>query len=188
MTFRKTEIEKGTPERRILVVDDDQAIRNLLCAVLRRRGLEVDVAENGAEGLGMLADRSYGIILLDLMMPLVDGHLFLRRLQDLKIEPRPIVLVISASDESDFRKLERGSVSAIIRKPFDIFELAELVGACVETVEDRRPDPASAGSLLAPPVTPRIPITGEALPAPAPAEPGPKDSPPADSRTRPKKA
>ncbi len=151
----------SSTEPRILVVDDDQAIRDLLCAVLRRRGLEVEFAENGARGLEMLAERPYAIILLDLMMPLVDGHIFLRKLQDLELEPRPIVLVISASDESDFRKLERGSVSAIIRKPFDIFEVADLVGTCFGSLGDSNPEESCAEAALESADGLRLSISGE---------------------------
>jgi CheY-like chemotaxis protein len=149
----------SSTDSRILVVDDDLAIRNLLCAVLRRRGLEVEPAENGAEALAKLAERPYAVILLDLMMPLVDGHLFLQRLAELQLDPRPVVLVISASDESDFRKLERGSVSAIIRKPFDIMELADLVSACVGS--DWVPGVDTAGEASSSAPGPRLPITGE---------------------------
>lgn len=173
LLFRRPEAEpieivNQHTEQRILVVDDDQAIRNLLCAVLERRGLDVDFAENGAEGLVRLAERPYAIILLDLMMPLVDGHQFLERLRDMKLEPRPVVLVISASDESDFRKLERGSVSAIIRKPFDIFELADLVGACIGSSSDRSRGDSEATPAPARSFYPRLPISTESRPAAAP--------------------
>ncbi len=104
----------------------------------------------------MLAARPYAVILLDLMMPLVDGHLFLQRLAELELDPRPIVLVISASDESDFRKLARGSVSAIIRKPFDIMELADLVTACVNSCVVESDEAAGEATQR-----PRLPITGE---------------------------
>jgi CheY-like chemotaxis protein len=165
---------------RILVVDDDQAIRNLLCAVLRRRGLEVDPAEHGAEALAMLGERPYAVILLDLMMPLVDGHLFLQRLAELRLDPRPVVLVISASDESDFRKLERGSVSAIIRKPFDIMELADLVSACVGSGHLPSVEAAEGATPSTP--GPRLPITGERPamipPSVAPELPDPPDDAP----------
>lgn len=137
----------GDSERRILVVDDDKAIRDLLCAVLQRRSLEVDFASNGEEGLERLRESRYAIVLLDLMMPRLDGHAFIERLRELDLDPQPIVLVISASDESDLRKLDRETVSAVIRKPFDIFELADVVTACIgssgsRTEVKREADPA----------------------------------------------
>ena len=147
----------GTSEQRILVVDDDKAIRDLLCAVLQRRSHRVDVASNGEEGLARLRQTRYGLVLLDLMMPRLDGHAFLDLLRELDLDPAPIVLVISASDESDLRKLDRGTVSAIIRKPFDIFELADLVTACIGSPQNRT-STQSAGdaSSLA-----RLPIADE---------------------------
>lgn len=161
---------------RILVVDDDQAIRNLLCAVLKRRGLEVDYAENGADGLARLAERPYALLLLDLMMPLVDGHMFLQSLRDMELQPRPVVLVISASDESDLRRLERGSVSAIIRKPFDIFELADLVEASIESLSSNTCTDSETVPAIAPSSHPRLSVSGSSQPASAAPDGDPPDS------------
>ena len=143
----------GTPEQRILVVDDDKAIRDLLCAVLQRRSHRVDIASNGEEGLARIRETRYALVLLDLMMPRLDGHAFLDLLRELDLDPPPIVLVISASDDSDLRKLDRGIVSAIIRKPFDIFELADLVTACIGSPQSQTGTSAAHVSSA-----PRLPI------------------------------
>ena len=121
-------------ERSVLVVDDDPSIRNLLSAVLRRRGLEVDVASNGEDALSALQVRSYRTVLLDLMMPNLNGQGFLTLLAAWPAEKRPLILVVTASDESDLLELDRSLVAGIIRKPFDIFEVAHLVQACSERV------------------------------------------------------
>jgi DNA-binding response OmpR family regulator len=102
-------------------------------AVLLRRGLQVDLAANGAEALHLLAEKRYAILLLDLMMPLVNGQDVVAALTALPPDQRPLILVITAGDESDVRELDRTAVAGVIRKPFDIFEVAELVRACTET-------------------------------------------------------
>lgn len=114
----------------VLVVDDDDAIRNLLSSVLRRKKLSVVTARDGEEALEKIADQTFGLILLDLMMPRLDGHAFLARLRE-SGACHPIILVISAGDEEDLRKVDRAMVTGIVRKPFDIFELASLVTDCL---------------------------------------------------------
>ena len=70
-----------TKEKRILVVEDDDAIRALLFTVLRRRGFKVDTAPNRAHGLERFNDCVYSLVLLDLMMPVMSGYEFLERLE-----------------------------------------------------------------------------------------------------------
>ena len=60
-------------DRRVLVVDDDVSIRVLVSRVLSRAAYEVEVARDGAEAIEMLARNHYSAIVLDLMMPRVDG-------------------------------------------------------------------------------------------------------------------
>ena len=69
--------------RRILVIDDDLAIRVLLQAVLKRMNFHVELAEDGAVGLEKLRQNgSYDLILLDLMMPRVNGYEFIEMIGD----------------------------------------------------------------------------------------------------------
>jgi two-component system, OmpR family, response regulator SaeR len=105
-------------EKRILVVDDDDAIRALLMTILRRRGLKVDTARNGAEALEQCARCRYSVVLLDLMMPMVSGYDFLAEMRRLGEAERPIVFVLTAGTAP--RNLDPQIVSAVLRKPFDI--------------------------------------------------------------------
>src|SRR5205809_191087 len=68
-------------EKRILVVDDDDAIRALLITVLHRRGFKVDVARTGVEAMEQAARCRYAVMLLDLMMPRMSGYEVLDELQ-----------------------------------------------------------------------------------------------------------
>ena len=67
----------GTREKRILVVEDDDAIRALLLTILQRRGFKVDTSSNGADAIKRLSDCIYSVILLDMMMPVMSGYEFL---------------------------------------------------------------------------------------------------------------
>jgi DNA-binding response OmpR family regulator len=118
-------------EKRILVVDDDDAIRALLLTILRRRGLKVDTARNGVEGLERCARCRYSVVLLDLMMPMKSGWDFLAELRLLTHEMRPVVFVLTAGTLP--RTVDPELVAGVLRKPFDIELLVATVTACLQT-------------------------------------------------------
>lgn len=118
-----------TDDKRILVVDDDDAIRALLMTILRRRGFTVDVARNGAEALERLRSCRYVVMLLDLMMPLINGWEVLEHIQGFPREQRPIIIVLTAGTEP--RDLNAEIVAGTVRKPFDVELLLDGIAACV---------------------------------------------------------
>lgn len=113
--------------REVLVVDDDPDIRRLLLDLLQAEGYRVSSARNGAEALRRLAgERGALLILLDLMMPEVDGYTVLRELaSDPAARTRHHVVVMSASE-----RLRAGGLSgadAALPKPFDVLDLLDMV-------------------------------------------------------------
>lgn len=114
-------------EKRILVVDDDDAIRALLMTVLRRRGFQVDAARNGAEAVERWNQIRYALLLLDLMMPVMSGYEVLEKVGEL--QDRPIVIVLTAGILG--RQLDPEIVAATLRKPFDIELLVETIRGCL---------------------------------------------------------
>lgn len=123
-------------EKRILVVDDDDAIRTLLLTILRRRGMFVDTAKNGAEALKKLGQCTYALILLDLMMPLVTGWEVLQKLATFEAARRPLVIVLTAGPES--RDFNPDLVIGSIKKPFDVELLNDMVTGCITTVSQKQ--------------------------------------------------
>jgi CheY-like chemotaxis protein len=117
-------------QKRVLVVDDDAGIRKLLCTVLSGRGLSVDEADDGQAALDLIETRQYGVIVLDLVMPVLDGFTVVETLKHLT--PRPVVLVISGAEHDVVEQLDPATVHGIVRKPFDPEELANVVAACAE--------------------------------------------------------
>ena len=111
--------------RRVLVVDDDEAIRDLLDDVLELEGYESRCAPDGEAALAVAADWTPDVIVLDLMMPKMDGWQFReaqRGVPHLRDVP---VLVVSASQRARDAYHELGA-AAVVAKPFD---LDELIGA-----------------------------------------------------------
>jgi len=124
-----------TAERRaaILVVDDVEDNRDMLARRLRRQGYEVVTAAGGAAALGVLAGTPIDLVLLDVMMPDLDGYAVLQRLKgDPALRGIP-VLMISALDDMDsvVRCIQLGAED-YLGKPFDPVLLQARIGACLE--------------------------------------------------------
>ncbi len=119
--------------RKILVVEDDDAIRALLVAALRREPFDVHAAANGAEALNMTRGSEYTVILLDLMMPLVNGVEFLKAFHADSPQSRTVVFVMTAFDDVTVRHIAPNLVYGIIRKPFDVPQLVAMVREVVLT-------------------------------------------------------
>ena len=118
---------------RILVVDDDKAIRSLITAVLSRKGYSVETARNGEEALEVIAGKTFEVIILDLMMPKVDGFEVIEHLARTAPEQlKRCVIVLTAVASKDLRKLDGSRVFRVLRKPFDLDELLSVVTDCIE--------------------------------------------------------
>lgn len=134
----------------VLVIEDDDAIRSLLVAALRREPVEVHSASNGAEALDLTRAADYAVILLDLMMPTVSGPEFLAAFHEQRPETKTVVFLMTAFDDVTVRRLNPMLVHGIIRKPFDIPQLVTMVR---EVVRIRRDAPAAVAPADAPAIT-----------------------------------
>lgn len=112
---------------KILVVEDDDAIRALLLAALERESLVVDTACNGQQALELCETCEYAVILLDLLMPVLNGFDFLDAFDRKTPRLRSVIFAVTAFDERVAGKLTSPCVHAIVRKPFDIQLLATMV-------------------------------------------------------------
>jgi putative two-component system response regulator len=111
------------PRKRILVVDDEESIRDLLTAMLDSLGYETEVAKDGLEGLAKL-DPDLDLVLLDAMMPGLSGYEVVHRIRrNSGIPDVPVIMVTAlASKEDRLRAVESGA-NDFIAKPFDLAEL-----------------------------------------------------------------
>jgi DNA-binding response OmpR family regulator len=132
---------------RVLVVDDEPAIRALVAKIVERQGFPVDVARDGAEAITKLDERSYGVLVVDLMMPNVDGYALIEHLKGRPGQP-PAVIVISAGDSASLRRLDGSMVHSIVRKPFDIDVLGDLIAAAARTMQETASEADTDGSVL----------------------------------------
>jgi CheY-like chemotaxis protein len=104
----------------ILVVDDDMLNRTVLSANLGEQGYTVATAENGRQALGMLSRQPFDVVLLDLIMPELDGFQVLEQMKRDPVQREIPVIVISAMDEMEsiLRCIEMGATD-YLPKPFD---------------------------------------------------------------------
>ena len=121
------------PQSRVLVVDDEPAIRALVAKIIERAGLQVESARDGAEAIEKLESQRYGVIVLDLMMPNVDGFALIDYIRE-RNAPRPAIIVISAGEPAAIRHLDGTLVHSVLRKPFDIDVLGDLVVAAAQSM------------------------------------------------------
>lgn len=121
------------PAKDVLVVDDDEHIRNLIAIALTRAGLSVDTAADGLYAVEHLTVKTYTVLLLDLSMPRLDGAGVLKEIRAIHRpgDERPIVLLMTAATEREPLACVAEMVQAVITKPFDVHELRELVQDCV---------------------------------------------------------
>ena len=108
----------------ILVVDDDALIRSTVSEALRDEGYDVAEAENGAQALSAVQRHGPDLIVLDLMMPVMDGWEFLRNCGALEACAGRPVIVMSAAHQSALGDL---SAAAFVAKPFDLGHLLDVV-------------------------------------------------------------
>jgi len=117
--------------QRVLVADDDQSIRQLVSTIVKRELLTVDTAIDGLEAIECLKKHDYAVILLDLMMPRLDGFGVLEWMKENTLLIKPIVIVITAYADQRFKEVDSELVSGVLHKPFEVAELGSLVQACV---------------------------------------------------------
>lgn len=113
----------------VLVAEDDIAIRKLICAVVRRHGVEVVSASDGDEVLARAQESPFDALLLDLMMPNRSGWSVMEQLSQTRSPLLAKTVVITAASDREIGHLP--DETRVLRKPFD---LRELVRAVRETV------------------------------------------------------
>jgi CheY-like chemotaxis protein len=132
--------------RRILVIDDDLAIRVLLQAVLKRMKFEVALAEDGADGLEKVSGGgTYDLILLDLMMPRLNGYEFIEQITARYPDDHPHIVVFTAAGKRGVDKIPENSVCAAILKPFDLDKFIDVIADCVNGSHEVARPARSAG-------------------------------------------
>ncbi len=141
---------------RILVVEDESAIRKLIATYLQKQGYEVIEAKNGEEGFAVFADELVHLIITDIMMPVIDGNQFVRKVRRLNADV-PILVLTALDGYIDKEKSYAGGADDYMVKPIDMNEMMLRVKALL-----RRYKNATKNKVVLPHLTLDL-DTGEAL-------------------------
>ena len=120
----------GSP-RRILIVDDDESIRQFIEMALADRGYEIVTAEHGRAALERIAAAPPDLILLDMRMPVMDGWAFAKAYEKTPAPHAPVVVLTAARDAEEYAT--QIVADAYLPKPFDLRSLHEVVRSLLRT-------------------------------------------------------
>jgi two-component system response regulator MtrA len=127
-------------DARILLIEDDPSIREVTAIGLRNAGFTVETADDGQAGLERFAAASFDLVLLDVMLPRIDGLEVAREIR--RTSTVPIVMLTARSDTIDVVVGLEAGADDYVRKPYELPELVARVRAAVRRVGRRDEDPA----------------------------------------------
>ncbi len=120
-------------DRYILVADDNYGVRKLFHEILSKEGYAVETVENGEEVIRKASDKTPSLLILDLIMPKLDGIDTFLKLKELNIEI-PILFISTYSDRERFNTaIDLGYIQYHLKKPFDIEDLKEIINKILLT-------------------------------------------------------
>ena len=129
--------EEAAMTKKILIVEDDINIRSLLQMYLEQEGFQVEVAGDGAEGLRVFKRVHPDLVLLDLMMPVMDGTQMMRELRS--FSQVPVVVITARSDTFDKIALLELGADDYVTKPFETREVIARVRAVLRRYSSEEP-------------------------------------------------
>lgn len=133
-----------TNDARVLILENDDALRVMLFTVLRHQPLAVDTASNAESALEKVTSCDYALLLIDMNLPGDEANQFLRRFRDQR--PEATTFVIAVRDPRSEEPIDPALADAVLNKPLEIDTLAEVVRECACVVpppDDPLPCPPS---------------------------------------------
>jgi two-component system response regulator ResD len=152
---------------RVLVVDDEPTIVEVVGRYLERAGYEAAGAADGFEALEAIAAQRPDLVVLDLMLPGIDGIEVMRRLRELPGPPLAVILLTARGEESDRLVGLRQGADDYVVKPFSPAELVARVGAVLRRTRppetDAEEPPIEVGQLRIEPASRRVSLDGKEI-------------------------
>ncbi|MBU8908025.1 response regulator transcription factor [Desertibacillus haloalkaliphilus] len=121
-------------QKRILIVDDELEMRNLLSICLKPQGYVIEEAVSGYEALQKVMDRTYDLIILDIMMPTVDGFEVLKKIREAIDEELPVILLTALGESEKVVEGLQTGADDYITKPFEPRELVARIESVLRRV------------------------------------------------------
>lgn len=121
--------------KKVLVVDDEEDIRFLIRTLLNREGYEVEEAEDGSAALQMLSSERFDLMVLDIMMPKMDGYEVMKEIQQRRMSLPVVMLTAKVDDDSVWEGYKQGA-TLYITKPFENQMLIDAVNYLIGDLSD----------------------------------------------------
>ena len=118
--------------KKILIIEDETSLANALKLKLFSVNYEVDVAENGKVGLEKLKAKQYDLVLLDLILPEIDGFEVLERVKTMAVRPPIVVLSNLSQDEDQQRVRALGAIEFFVKSDIELFKLVDYINKFFE--------------------------------------------------------
>lgn len=133
-----SDISESCPRDRhdVVIIDDDPAVRGLLQDCLQVHGFAVRAAADGVHGLALVDEQRPVCVVLDVMMPQLDGHSVLRLLRERHGFSLPVIMLTAASDDDQAWQAWAGGVDCFMAKPFDMDTLLRRIHALSPPADD----------------------------------------------------
>lgn len=123
-------------QHRILIVDNDRAIQFVLAEALRDEGYDIMTADNGRDALASVEKERFAVVIMDIMMPVLDGLSALRMMKDIEGRPEVIIMTAHTNMENTVEAMKLGAFDYMV-KPFDIDDIISLTDRAVEKYRQR---------------------------------------------------
>jgi len=117
---------RSDPQRLLLVVDDEQGMRDTLADILEESGFLIDQAANGLEAVEKVKTQEYGLVLMDIRMPVMDGVSALGQMKQLRPE-LPVIMMTAYTQAAEVAEARRQGAETVVYKPLDIPGLLDLI-------------------------------------------------------------
>src|SRR4030042_1199811 len=125
---------KGAPSARILVIDDEDSVRDILSRMLKTKGHQVVVACDGEEGIEKFKNEKFDLVFTDLGLPKISGWEVGKAIKELN--PRvPIAMITGWGMELNREKMSESGIALVISKPFNFDQIIQLVSEAMELKE-----------------------------------------------------
>ncbi|MCJ8502751.1 response regulator [Desulfatitalea alkaliphila] len=124
----------------VMVVDDEEKVRKYLSRLLQKRGFTVETAADGEAALALLAERDFDVVLLDVLMPGLDGIAVLKEIKQRRPLTEVIILTGNASVNTGVAGLQHGAVDYLL-KPVNLDNLMVCMGEALEQRRFRQSQP-----------------------------------------------
>jgi len=117
-------MSRTTGPKKILLVEDEERIRKVISIIIRGDDIEIDEAEDGAKALEMIGNNNYDLVILDLMIPEIDGFGVLEEIRRTdRTRDLPVIIVSARTRDKDILEGLKGGANYYIPKPFEPQEL-----------------------------------------------------------------